>query len=47
MKGNRVSLVLLVGGSACVIAGVGLLLGMGAALVTAGVLAIAAEWLIR
>lgn len=47
MKSNMLSLALLGGGSVCLVAGFWLLLGLGAALLTAGVLAIAAEFLVK
>ena len=40
------SLLLLVGGAACVAAGVFLTFGLGVALIVAGVLLVAAEWLV-
>jgi len=43
---NRVlSLVLLVGGATLLVAGVYVILGLGAALIAAGTLMMAAEWL--
>lgn len=47
MKSTHVSWSLLIGGSACLVAGVGVLFGLGAGLIAAGVLAIAAEFLVR
>lgn len=47
MKSNRLSVALLVGGAACLVAGFGVLFGLGAALLAAGVLAIAAEFLVK
>lgn len=43
---RAVSVTLLTGGAVCLVAGVFVLLGLGAALVAVGVLLIAAEWLV-
>lgn len=43
---NLLTTILEVGGALAVTAGVGLLLGVGAALIVAGVLAIAASWVV-
>ena len=47
MNSNRLSVALLVGGAACLVAGVGVLFGLGGALLAAGVLAIAVEFLVK
>ena len=46
-RSQTASIGLLAGGGMCITAGMFVMLGLGAALVTAGVLLVAAEWLVR
>ncbi len=47
MKSNRLSWTLLAAGAVCLVAGVAVLWGLGPALLAAGVLAIATEFLVK